>query len=92
MQFTTLFAITALLAGQAFAISIPRDDAFSNFASGKGSKLFGNAGTACTVGSEDGECDRFGRCVQEIPPNELNVLNQGRTVAVCTAGGQTGTL
>ncbi|KAF2473459.1 uncharacterized protein BDR25DRAFT_352882 [Lindgomyces ingoldianus] len=28
-----------------------RDDAFSNFASGKGSQTFGNAGVACTVGT-----------------------------------------
>ncbi|KXH59559.1 hypothetical protein CSAL01_09549 [Colletotrichum salicis] len=63
-----------------------------NFIDGKGSALFGNVGTACSVGSQDGECDRFGLCVQEIPPNEVSVLNQGKTVATCTAGGQTGTL
>ncbi|KAK1846004.1 hypothetical protein CCHR01_11370 [Colletotrichum chrysophilum] len=67
--------------------SVPR-----NFIDGKGSALFGNVGKACSVGSKDGECDRFGRCVQEIPPNEVSVLNQGQTVDTCTAGGQTGTL
>lgn len=67
--------------------SVPR-----SFADGKGNALFGNVGTACSVGAKDGECDRFGRCVQFIPPNEQSVLNQGREVATCTAGGQTGTL
>ncbi|OHW89649.1 hypothetical protein CSPAE12_11780, partial [Colletotrichum incanum] len=63
-----------------------------NFIDGKGSALFGNAGTACSVGAKDGECDQFGRCVQFIPPNEQSILNQGKEVDTCTAGGQTGTL
>lgn len=46
--------------------------------------VFDNAGDACSVGNEDGECDKFGRCVQFIPPNEQSILNQGRNVAACT--------
>ncbi|KAF6824266.1 hypothetical protein CPLU01_10951 [Colletotrichum plurivorum] len=88
MQITAVFlTVAAFAAGQAVAATVPR-----NFIDGKGSKLFGNVGKACSVGNQDGECDRFGRCVQEIPPNEQSVLNQGREVATCTAGGQTGTL
>jgi len=68
------------------------DSGFGDFASGRGSALFGNVGTTCVVGGEEGECDRFGRCTQFIPPNEISVLNRGRTVDVCTAGGQVGTL
>ncbi|UQC77200.1 uncharacterized protein CLUP02_02667 [Colletotrichum lupini] len=88
MQFSAIFlTVAAFAVGNAFAASVPR-----SFADGKGSALFGNVGTACSVGAKDGECDRFGRCVQFIPPNEQSVLNQGREVATCTAGGQTGTL
>ncbi|KAK1727644.1 uncharacterized protein BDZ83DRAFT_749936 [Colletotrichum acutatum] len=88
MQFSTIFlTVTALAVGNAFAATVPR-----NFIDGKGSALFGNAGTACSVGAKDGECDQFGRCVQFIPPNEQSILNQGKNVATCTAGGQTGTL
>ncbi|KAK1467267.1 hypothetical protein CMEL01_11260 [Colletotrichum melonis] len=88
MQFSAIFlTVAALAVGNAFAASVPR-----SFVDGKGSALFGNVGTACSVGAKDGECDRFGRCVQFIPPNEQSVLNQGREVATCTAGGQTGTL
>ncbi|KAK1689914.1 hypothetical protein BDP55DRAFT_603877 [Colletotrichum godetiae] len=88
MQISAIFlTVAAFAVGNAFAATVPR-----NFIDGKGSALFGNVGTACSVGSKDGECDRFGRCVQEIPPNEVSVLNQGKSVATCTAGGQTGTL
>ncbi|KAH0423562.1 hypothetical protein CcaCcLH18_12088 [Colletotrichum camelliae] len=88
MQITAVFLTVAAFAmGHAVAASVPR-----NFIDGKGSALFGNVGKACSVGNQDGECDRFGRCVQEIPPNETSVLNQGREVDTCTAGGQTGTL
>ncbi|KAH6961920.1 hypothetical protein BKA56DRAFT_598088 [Ilyonectria sp. MPI-CAGE-AT-0026] len=90
---TILFSIAAFAVGHAFAASIPRDDSgFGDFASGKGSAVFGNSGAPCTVGNDEGECDQFGRCAQFIPPNESSILNQGRTVAECTAGGQTGTL
>ncbi|EGY23267.1 hypothetical protein HYQ45_015660 [Verticillium longisporum] len=65
---------------------------FGNSFNGEGEPLFGNAGVACTVGNEDGECDQFGRCSQFIPPNEQSILNQGRPVDTCTAGGQVGTL
>ncbi|KAL0931295.1 uncharacterized protein CTRU02_214030 [Colletotrichum truncatum] len=88
MQITAAFvAFAAFCVGQTAAATMPR-----NFIDGKGSALFGNAGKACSVGSQDGECDRFGRCVQQIPPNEQSILNQGKNVAACTAGGQTGTL
>ncbi|CCF34357.1 hypothetical protein CH063_01124 [Colletotrichum higginsianum] len=83
---SVLFAIVAFAVGNATA-AVPR-----NFIDGKGSALFGNAGTACSVGAQDGECDKFGRCVQFIPPNEQSILNQGKEVDTCTAGGQTGTL
>ncbi|KAH6668617.1 hypothetical protein F5X68DRAFT_236635 [Plectosphaerella plurivora] len=69
-----------------------QDTGFGNSFNGEGEALFGNVGVACSVGNEDGECDRFGRCVQFIPPNEQSVLNQGRDVDTCTAGGQVGTL
>ncbi|KAL6409161.1 hypothetical protein AUP68_05531 [Ilyonectria robusta] len=95
MQLPTVLVTIAIFAmGQASAVSIPRrdDSGFGDFASGAGSALFGNAGTACSVGRDEGECDQFGRCVQFIPPNEQSVLNQGGEVAVCTVGGQTGTL
>ncbi|KAF9877868.1 hypothetical protein CkaCkLH20_04444 [Colletotrichum karsti] len=88
MQITAvLFTVAAFAMGHAAAASVPR-----NFIDGKGSALFGNAGKACSVGAQDGECDQFGRCVQQIPPNEQSILNQGKNVATCTAGGQTGTL
>ncbi|KAK1634702.1 hypothetical protein BDP81DRAFT_407876 [Colletotrichum phormii] len=87
MQISAIFlTVAAFAVDNAFAATVPR-----NFIDGKGNALFGNVGTACSVGSQDGECDRFGRCVQEIPPNEVSALNQGKTVATCTAGGQTGT-
>ncbi|KAH7140316.1 hypothetical protein B0J13DRAFT_557518 [Dactylonectria estremocensis] len=90
---TILFSFAAFAVGNAVAVSIPRDSSgFGDFASGRGSALFGNAGTACTVGNDEGECDQFGRCAQFIPPNESSILNQGRSVAACVAGGQTGTL
>ncbi|KAF2195142.1 hypothetical protein K469DRAFT_615438 [Zopfia rhizophila CBS 207.26] len=69
-----------------------QDDAFSNFASGKGNEIFGNAGVACQVGNEEGECDQFGRCAQFIPPNENSILNQGQPVDECVAGGPVGVL
>ncbi|OLN83752.1 hypothetical protein CCHL11_08746 [Colletotrichum chlorophyti] len=88
MQLTIVFLTVATFAmSNVMAASVPR-----NFLDGKGSALFGNAGKACSVGNQDGECDRFGRCVQEIPPNEQSILNQGKEVDTCTAGGQTGTL
>ncbi|KAH7129045.1 hypothetical protein EDB81DRAFT_808635 [Dactylonectria macrodidyma] len=89
-----LFSLAAFAVGNAVAASIPpRDDSgFGDFASGRGSAIFGNAGATCTVGNDVGECDQFGRCAQFIPPNESSILNQGRLVDTCTAGGQTGTL
>lgn len=59
---------------------------------GEGNEVFGNEGLECQVGNEVGECDRFGRCAQFIPPNENSILNQGREVADCIAGGPVGVL
>lgn len=68
------------------------DSGFSDFVTGAGSAVFGNAGNPCSVGRDEGECDQFGRCVQFIPPNEQSILNQGGEVDECIKGGQTGTL
>ncbi|KAL5591066.1 hypothetical protein FOBRF1_014623 [Fusarium oxysporum] len=75
------------------AASIRRQNGgFRDFVTGAGSAVFGNAGSKCSVGLDEGECDQFGRCVQFIPPNEQSILNQGREVDECIKGGQTGTL
>ncbi|PSN68611.1 hypothetical protein BS50DRAFT_586057 [Corynespora cassiicola Philippines] len=95
MHFPVILSIAIVFtSGQAFAGPIAdankidaRQSDFSDFITGAGSEVFGNAGTPCTVGNDEGECDQFGRCAQFIPPNENNVLNQGREVAECTAGG-----
>ena len=60
--------------------------------SGEGNEIFGNVGKPCTVGRDTGECDRFGRCTEFIPPNELSVFNRGREVAECVVGGPVGVL
>ncbi|KAH7131812.1 hypothetical protein B0J11DRAFT_208883 [Dendryphion nanum] len=93
--YKTTAALIAVIAQTVFAgpihvrdaVVARQNNAFSNFASSKGSQVFGNAGLACSVGRQDGECDQFGRCAQFIPPNENSILNQGRPVATCTAGG-----
>ncbi|KAM5341455.1 hypothetical protein ACJ41O_014486 [Fusarium nematophilum] len=89
-----LFTIAIFAVGHASAAAIqPRQDSgFSDFVTGAGSELFGNEGAPCTVGNDEGECDRFGRCAQFIPPNENSILNQGREVAECVEGGVVGIL
>ncbi|KAH6879486.1 hypothetical protein B0T10DRAFT_464524 [Thelonectria olida] len=63
---TVLLTLAVLAISQATAASIPRQDSgFGDFASGRGSALFGNAGTPCSVGREDGECDQFGRMLNK---------------------------
>lgn len=62
-----------------------QNGSFDSFTDGSDSEIFNNEGAACSVGSQDGTCDQFGRCVQFIPPNRGNVLNQGETVPECTA-------
>ncbi|KAF2684629.1 hypothetical protein K458DRAFT_34434 [Lentithecium fluviatile CBS 122367] len=84
MHPTTILAlILSFAAGQAFAAPQRNSNAIDTF---------GNAGVACTVGNDEGECDEFGRCSQFIPPNENSILNQGRLVGTCTAGGPVGSV
>ncbi|KAK0113655.1 hypothetical protein ONS96_014511 [Cadophora gregata f. sp. sojae] len=64
----------------------------NSFITGEGNEVFGNEGVECTVGRDVGECSRFGQCAQFIPPNESSVLNQGREVDECVAGGPVGVL
>ncbi|KAH7086713.1 hypothetical protein FB567DRAFT_526088 [Paraphoma chrysanthemicola] len=91
MHTNFIVSFLALAAGIALAAPAPQFGSGS-FASGEGNEVFGNVGLECQVGRQVGECDRFGRCTQFIPPNELSVLNQGSPVAECQAGGATGVI
>ncbi|GME37271.1 hypothetical protein B0O99DRAFT_622551 [Neofusicoccum parvum] len=74
MRLSIIALIIGIATGQAIAgLSRRQDDAFSNFANGgDDAQRFGTEGQACEGGQ--GVCDAFGRCGEEIPPNEFSIF------------------